>query len=150
MVAGLGHRRRWRRRRRRCVGVLKWDRGGKKKRSAGGFEAEAYSSVNRWICLGCATWALNAKPCYIYSSVTDEYTRQIRQLTDEYMWQGHVSPAHDMFIGWAGETDEYILKPSVSRTDEYKSTDEETVFSCSACSTTGYNFFNSYGFNCPS
>jgi hypothetical protein len=55
----------------------------------------------------------------VYSSVTDEYTWQIRRLTNEYTRQGHVSPAHDMFVGWAGETEECILKSSVSRTNEY-------------------------------
>jgi hypothetical protein len=29
----------------------------------------------------------------------DEYMRQIHRLTDEYTWQGHISLAHDMFVG---------------------------------------------------
>jgi hypothetical protein len=51
------------------------------KMSVSDFKAQVYSSVNRRIYLGRATWALP-----VYSSVTDEYTHQIRRLTDEYTW----------------------------------------------------------------
>jgi hypothetical protein len=30
------------------------------------------------------TWAMPRGPCHVYSSVTNEYMRQIRRLTDEY------------------------------------------------------------------
>jgi hypothetical protein len=48
------------------------------KRSASGFEAQVYSWVNQRY-----TWAVPRGPCRVYLSVTDEYTRQIHQLTDE-------------------------------------------------------------------
>jgi hypothetical protein len=60
------------------------------KRSASGFEAQVYSWVNQRY-----TWAVPRGPCRVYSSITDEYTRQIHRLTDEYTWQSHVGSAHD-------------------------------------------------------
>jgi hypothetical protein len=67
-------------------GRFKTRRGREGKRSAGGFEAQVYSTVPRLICR-------------VYSSITIEYMWQVRRLINEYMWQGHVSRAHDMFVG---------------------------------------------------
>jgi hypothetical protein len=64
------------------LGVLAEVPGG----GGGGGDDGVYLSVNRG-------------PCRVYSLVTDEYTQQIRRLTDAYTWQCHVSPVHDMFVG---------------------------------------------------
>jgi hypothetical protein len=75
------------------VGILKRDRGGKKK------EVQTVSKAKYIHRLTDKyTWVVPRGPCRVYSLVTDEYMRQIHRLTNEYTWQGHISPAHDLFV----------------------------------------------------